>query len=118
VTFDGRDLLALEPEERAHEGVFLRVPVPVEIPGVNNVICEGRMNAVANTVVCQRSMHSNSWPGARKDEAHAHGRELLSRGVNEGFSVVRRSARDPADADSQPRLAVLDETDSGLISMR
>src|SRR6266568_7877944 len=47
VTFDGRDLLALEPEERAHEGVFLGFQYPVEIPGVNNVyLLKAAMNAV------------------------------------------------------------------------
>jgi len=47
VTFDGRDLLALEPEERAHEGVFLGFQYPVEIPGVNNVyLLKAALNAI------------------------------------------------------------------------
>ncbi len=117
VTLDGRDLLALEPEERAHEGVFLGFQYPVEIPGVNNVyLLKAALNAV-------RKHRGESEVDAfeflnfvrekmklmRMDEA------FLSRGVNEGFSGGEKKRNEIFQmAVLEPKLAVLDETDSGL----
>jgi Fe-S cluster assembly ATP-binding protein len=117
VTFGDRDLLALAPEERAHEGVFLGFQYPVEIPGVNNVyLLKAALNAARKhrglpevdafeflTLVREKMkvMHM--------DEA------FLSRGVNEGFSGGEKKRNEILQmAVLEPKLAVLDETDSGL----
>jgi Fe-S cluster assembly ATP-binding protein len=117
VTFGDRDLLALAPEERAHEGVFLGFQYPVEIPGVNNVyLLKAALNAARKhrglpevdafeflTLVREKMkvMHM--------DEA------FLSRGVNEGFSGGEKKRNEIFQmAMLEPRLAILDETDSGL----
>jgi Fe-S cluster assembly ATP-binding protein len=117
VTFDGRDLLALEPEERAHEGVFLGFQYPVEIPGVNNVyLLKAALNAIRKhrglpevdafeflTLVREKMQLM------RMDES------FLSRGVNEGFSGGEKKRNEILQMlVLEPRLAVLDETDSGL----
>src|SRR6187455_3545802 len=88
VTFKGRDLLALPPEERAREGVFLAFQYPVEIPGVNNVyLLKAGLNAVRKHRGLPEldafeflSLVKAKFAAMRMDEA------LLNRGVNEGFS--------------------------------
>ena len=75
VTFDGKDLLALAPEERARAGVFLGFQYPVEIPGVNNIYL---LKAAVNAARKHRGLPEVDafeflGPGAREDEAHAHG---------------------------------------------
>ena len=117
VTFDGRDLLALEPEERAHEGVFLGFQYPVEIPGVNNVYL---LKAALNAIRKHRGLPEvdafefltlvrDKMKLMRMDES------FLSRGVNEGFSGGEKKRNEILQMlVLEPRLAVLDETDSGL----
>ncbi len=117
VTFDGRDLLALEPEERAHEGVFLGFQYPVEIPGVNNVYL---LKAALNAIRKHRGLPEvdafefltlvrEKMKLMRMDES------FLSRGVNEGFSGGEKKRNEILQMlVLEPRLAVLDETDSGL----
>jgi Fe-S cluster assembly ATP-binding protein len=117
VTFEGRDLLTLAPEERAHVGMFLGFQYPVEIPGVNNVyLLKAAINAARKhrgepevdafeflTLVREKMklMHM--------DEA------FLSRGVNEGFSGGEKKRNEILQMLMlEPRLAILDETDSGL----
>src|SRR3954470_2314895 len=117
VTLDARDLLALEPEERAHEGVFLGFQYPVEIPGVNNVyLLKAALNAARKhrglpevdafeflTLVREKMQLM------KMDES------FLSRGVNEGFSGGEKKRNEILQMlVLEPRLAVLDETDSGL----
>jgi Fe-S cluster assembly ATP-binding protein len=117
VTFEGRDLLALPPEERAREGVFLGFQYPVEIPGVNNVyLLKAAVNAARThrglpevdafeflTLVRERMRLM------RMDEG------MLSRGVNEGFSGGEKKRNEVLQMlVLEPRLAILDETDSGL----
>jgi Fe-S cluster assembly ATP-binding protein len=117
VTFDGRDLLALEPEERAHEGVFLGFQYPVEIPGVNNVyLLKAALNAARKHRGLPEvdafeflSLVRDKMKLMRMDES------FLSRGVNEGFSGGEKKRNEILQMlVLEPRLAVLDETDSGL----
>ena len=117
VTFDGRDLLALEPEERAHEGVFLGFQYPVEIPGVNNVyLLKAALNAARKHRGLPEvdafeflSLVREKMQLMRMDES------FLSRGVNEGFSGGEKKRNEILQMlVLEPRLAVLDETDSGL----
>jgi Fe-S cluster assembly ATP-binding protein len=117
VTLDGRDLLALEPEERAHEGVFLGFQYPVEIPGVNNVYL---LKAALNAARKHRgqaevdafeflTLIREKMKLMRMDES------FLSRGVNEGFSGGEKKRNEILQMlVLEPKLAVLDETDSGL----
>lgn len=117
VSFDGRDLLELEPEERAAAGVFLAFQYPVEIPGVNNTyFLRTALNA-------QRKARGESELDSmqflklvRQKLAVLHLKdELLHRGVNEGFSGGEKKRNEIFQlALLEPRLAILDETDSGL----
>jgi Fe-S cluster assembly ATP-binding protein len=117
VTYDGHDLLALPAEERARLGVFLGFQYPVEIPGVNNVYL---LKAALNAVRKQRgepevdafeflTLVREKMRVMRMDES------FLSRGVNEGFSGGEKKRNEILQMlVLEPRLAVLDETDSGL----
>jgi Fe-S cluster assembly ATP-binding protein len=117
VEFDGTDLLALAPEERAREGLFLAFQYPVEIPGVNNVyLLKAALNAVRKhrgepeldayeflTLVREKMALM------QMDES------FLQRGVNQGFSGGEKKRNEILQmAVLEPKLAVLDETDSGL----
>ena len=117
VTYDGRDLLALAPEERARDGLFLGFQYPVEIPGVNNVYL---LKAALNAARKHRGL-----PEVDAFDFLALVREkmklmqmdesFLSRGVNEGFSGGEKKRNEILQMlVLEPRLAVLDETDSGL----
>ncbi len=117
VRYEGRDLLALPPEERARAGVFLGFQYPVEIPGVNNVYL---LKAAANAARKARGL-----PEVDAFEFLALVREkmrlmhmedsFLSRGVNEGFSGGEKKRNEVLQMlVLEPRLAILDETDSGL----
>jgi len=117
VTFQGRDLLALAPEERAREGVFLGFQYPVEIPGVNNVYL---LKAAVNAARKHRGIDEvdafefltlvrEKMRLMRMEES------MLSRGVNEGFSGGEKKRNEILQMlVLEPRLAILDETDSGL----
>ncbi len=117
VSYCGKDLLSLAPEERAREGVFLAFQYPVEIPGVNNVyLLKAGLNAIRK--------HRGE-PEVDAFEFLALVREkmklmqmdesFLSRGVNEGFSGGEKKRNEILQmAVLEPALALLDETDSGL----
>ncbi len=117
VRFKGRDLLALSPEERAREGLFLGFQYPVEIPGVNNVYL---LKAAVNAARKHRGLPEvdafefltlvrEKMRLMRMDES------MLSRGVNEGFSGGEKKRNEILQMlVLEPALAVLDETDSGL----
>jgi Fe-S cluster assembly ATP-binding protein len=117
VTFDGRDLLALAPEERARDGVFLGFQYPVEIPGVNNVYL---LKAAYNAVRKHRGLPEvdafeflglvrEKMKFMRMDES------FLGRAVNEGFSGGEKKRNEILQMlILEPQLAILDETDSGL----
>jgi Fe-S cluster assembly ATP-binding protein len=117
VTYEGRDLLALPPEERARLGVFLGFQYPVEIPGVNNVyLLKAALNAL-------RKQRGESEVDAFEFLALVREKmkimrmqdSFLSRGVNEGFSGGEKKRNEILQMlVLEPRLAILDETDSGL----
>ena len=119
VTFSGRDLLALAPEERAHEGMFLGFQYPVEIPGVNNVYL---LKAAVNAARKHRGLPEvdafEFLTLVREKMKVMHMEEsFLSRGVNEGFSGGEKKRNEILQMLMlEPRLAILDETDSGLIN--
>jgi Fe-S cluster assembly ATP-binding protein len=117
VEYGGRNLLELEPEERAAEGVFLAFQYPVEIPGVNNTYF---LKAALNAQRRHRgeseldSMQFLKLVREKLRVLHISD-ELLHRAVNEGFSGGEKKRNEIFQmALLEPRLAVLDETDSGL----
>lgn len=117
VRFDGRDLLGLAPEERAREGVFLGFQYPVEIPGVNNAYLLkaainakrrhqglGEVDAFEFLQLARQKMSDLDMDPA-----------FLNRGINEGFSGGEKKRNEILQMVMlEPRLAILDETDSGL----
>ncbi|TAM98694.1 MAG: Fe-S cluster assembly ATPase SufC [Rhodanobacteraceae bacterium] len=117
VSFDGRNLLELEPEARAAAGVFLAFQYPVEIPGVNNTyFLRAAMNA-QRKARGEQELDSMQFLKLVREKVKAMGMtpELLNRAVNEGFSGGEKKRNEVFQmALLEPRLAVLDETDSGL----
>ncbi|HEX8756446.1 MAG TPA: Fe-S cluster assembly ATPase SufC [Steroidobacteraceae bacterium] len=117
VTFEGRDLLALAPEERAREGVFLGFQYPVEIPGVNNVyLLKAAMNAARKHRGLDEVDAFEFLTLVKEKMRLMHMEDgMLSRGVNEGFSGGEKKRNEILQMlVLEPRLAILDETDSGL----
>ncbi len=117
VTFDGHDLLALAPEERAAAGVFLAFQYPVEIPGVNNTyFLRTALNAQRKSRGEPELDSMQFLKKVREKLAVLHLKdELLHRGVNEGFSGGEKKRNEIFQlALLEPKLAILDETDSGL----
>ncbi len=117
VLYQGSDLLALEPDERARAGVFLAFQYPVEIPGVNNMYF---LRAALNAGRKQRG-ESELDAGQFLKTVRAKlklldiGEDLLQRGVNVGFSGGEKKRNEIFQmAMLEPKLAILDETDSGL----
>jgi Fe-S cluster assembly ATP-binding protein len=117
VTYEGKDLLTLEPQERAHEGVFLGFQYPVEIPGVNNVyLLKAAVNA-ARKHIGQPEVDAFDFLGLVRDKMKLMKMDesFLSRGVNEGFSGGEKKRNEILQMlVLEPKLAILDETDSGL----
>ncbi|MBV8497365.1 MAG: Fe-S cluster assembly ATPase SufC, partial [Gammaproteobacteria bacterium] len=117
VRYRGRDLLALAPEERAREGVFLGFQYPVEIPGVNNVYL---LKAALNALRKQRGLpevDAFEFLGLVREKMKLMQIEdgFLGRGVNEGFSGGEKKRNEILQMlILEPALAILDETDSGL----
>jgi Fe-S cluster assembly ATP-binding protein len=117
ITYDGKDLLALQPEERAHEGVFLGFQYPVEIPGVNNVYL---LKAAVNAARKHKGLpevDAFDFLGLVRDKMKLMRMDesFLTRGVNEGFSGGEKKRNEILQMlVLEPRLAILDETDSGL----
>ncbi len=117
VTFEGEDILELEPEERAHRGLFLSFQYPVEIPGVSMV---NFMRAALNER--RQAAGLDPLPAAdflklmkQKRELVELDNKLASRSVNEGFSGGEKKRNEIFQmAMLEPKLAILDETDSGL----
>jgi len=117
VTYQGKDLLELAPEDRAAEGVFLAFQYPVEIPGVNNTYF---LRSALNAQKKYRgeaeidSMQFLKLVREKLSVLHLKD-ELLHRAVNEGFSGGEKKRNEIFQlALLEPRLAILDETDSGL----
>ena len=117
VLFQGKDLLGLEPEERAALGVFLAFQYPVEIPGVNNTyFLRAALNAQRRRRGEPELDSMQFLKRVREKMAVLHMRDdLLHRGVNEGFSGGEKKRNEIFQmAVLEPALAILDETDSGL----
>jgi len=117
IEFDGRPLLELEPEERAAAGVFLAFQYPVEIPGVNNTyFLRASLNAQRKARGEAELDSMQFLKKVREKLAVLHLKdELLHRGVNEGFSGGEKKRNEIFQlALLEPKLAILDETDSGL----
>ena len=117
VHFEGRDLLALDPEARAAAGVFLAFQYPVEIPGVNNTyFLRAALNAQRKARGEDELDSMQFLKLVRQKLAVLHLKdELLHRGVNEGFSGGEKKRNEIFQlALLEPKLAILDETDSGL----
>jgi Fe-S cluster assembly ATP-binding protein len=117
IEFNGKNILDLEPEERAREGIFLGFQYPVEIPGVNNAyLLKAALNA--------RRQHDGldeidafEFLKLAREKMTILGMDqsLLNRGVNEGFSGGEKKRNEILQmAMLEPTLAILDETDSGL----
>ena len=117
VLFEGKDLLDLDPEERAREGVFMAFQYPVEIPGVNNAyFLKAAVNALRKHRGEQEldAMDFMQLVNERLQLMHMD-QDLLKRPVNEGFSGGEKKRNEIFQMlVLQPKLAVLDETDSGL----
>jgi Fe-S cluster assembly ATP-binding protein len=117
VSFNGKDLLAMSPEERAREGIFLSFQYPIEIPGVSMV-------NFMKTAVNEQRKHRGLEPLSASDflrmmrekkELVEIDSALTNRSVNEGFSGGEKKKNEIFQmAMLEPRLAILDETDSGL----
>jgi Fe-S cluster assembly ATP-binding protein len=117
VLYEGKDLLALAPEERARVGIFLAFQYPVEIPGVSNTYF---LKAALNAIRKQRGLEeldAMDFLALVKEKMkllHID-QSLLNRPVNEGFSGGEKKRNEIFQmAVLEPKLAILDETDSGL----
>ncbi|MFV9483349.1 Fe-S cluster assembly ATP-binding protein [Gramella sp. Hel_I_59] len=115
--FEGEDLNELDPEERAHKGVFLSFQYPVEIPGVSVT------NFIKTAINAQRKAHGQPDMPANdmlkmireKSEMLEIDRKFLSRSLNQGFSGGEKKRNEIFQmAMLEPKLSILDETDSGL----
>jgi len=117
VLFDGEDMLAMEPDERAAKGLFLAFQYPLEIPGVATMTF---LRTALNAQRRKRGEAELSTPEFMKKVRESAGKldidmEMLRRGVNVGFSGGEKKRNEILQmALLEPRLAVLDETDSGL----
>ncbi len=117
VEYNGKDLLSLSPEERAREGVFLAFQYPVEIPGVSNKYF---LKAAYNALRKHRGepeMDAGAFLKFVKEKAKSVEMDpaFLNRSVNEGFSGGEKKRNEILQmAVLEPKLALLDETDSGL----
>ena len=117
VNFKGSDLLELDPEERAREGIFLGFQYPVEIPGVNNAyLLKAALNAKREHQGLDEIDAFEFLKLAREKMADlGMDPKFLNRGVNEGFSGGEKKRNEILQmAMLEPDLAILDETDSGL----
>lgn len=117
VSFNGKDLLELSPEDRAREGIFLAFQYPVEIPGVSNV---NFLKTALNEIRAYKGMEpvsAKEFLQMVKDRSALVelDSKLASRSVNEGFSGGEKKRNEIFQmAMLEPKLAILDETDSGL----
>lgn len=117
VLYDGADLLAMAPEDRAREGVFMAFQYPVEIPGVSNLYF---LKAALNTIRKHRGLadlDAMDFLALVKDRMKwmEMDQSLLNRPVNAGFSGGEKKRNEIFQmAVIEPKLAILDETDSGL----
>ncbi len=117
VLFDGKDLLAMKPEEAACEGLFLAFQYPVEIPGISNAyFLRSALNAIRKHRGQEEMDAMDFLPRLReKLKLLDMDEKLLNRSVNEAFSGGEKKRNEILQmAVLEPKLAILDETDSGL----
>jgi Fe-S cluster assembly ATP-binding protein len=117
VTYEGKNLLTMTPEDRAREGLFLAMQYPVEIPGVNNVyFLKAALNAIRKHRGLEELDAMEFLQLARENMKLVNIDEsFMNRGVNEGFSGGEKKRNEIFQmAVLDPKLAILDETDSGL----
>jgi Fe-S cluster assembly ATP-binding protein len=117
VRYDGKDLLDMAPDERAREGLFMAFQYPVEIPGVNNAyFLKAALNARRKHQGLEELDAIDFMTFVREKARLLHVDEaMLQRSVNEGFSGGEKKRNEIFHmAVLEPRLAILDETDSGL----
>ena len=117
VSYENENLLELSPEERARKGVFLAFQYPVEIPGVNNIyLLKAALNAIRKHQG-EPELDAMEFMNLVKGKMKLvqMNEDLLSRSVNEGFSGGEKKRNEIFQmAVLEPKLAILDETDSGL----
>jgi Fe-S cluster assembly ATP-binding protein len=117
VRYEGRDLLALSPEERACEGIFLAFQYPVEIPGIaNSYFLKAALNAVRSSRG-EEELDAFDFLAIVREKMKLveMDEKFMNRSVNEGFSGGEKKRNEILQmAVLEPRLAILDETDSGL----
>lgn len=117
VSFNGKNLFDLEPEERAHEGLFLAFQYPVEIPGVSNLeflkaAVDAKSEAKGEEPVSSKDFLKMAREACKQVDLPV---DFLKRGVNEGFSGGEKKRNELMQMLLlQPSLCILDETDSGL----
>lgn len=117
VTFDGKDLLELSPEDRAREGLFLAFQYPIEIPGVSNI---NFLRTALNEIRAYRNeppLEAKEFlrMTREKQKLVEFDAKLANRSLNEGFSGGEKKRNEIFQlAMLEPKLAILDETDSGL----
>jgi Fe-S cluster assembly ATP-binding protein len=117
VRFEGEDLLALEPHERAAAGLFLGFQYPVEIPGVSNLLFLRTALNAQRKLRGEAEISGADFLKRVREEAAVLGldMEMLKRGVNVGFSGGEKKRNEAFQLGMlQPKFALLDETDSGL----
>lgn len=117
VTLDGKDLLEMSPEDRAREGVFLAFQYPIEIPGVSNInFLKTAMNEI-RTYKGLEPLSAKEFLALSKEKQKLveFDAKLVNRSLNEGFSGGEKKRNEIFQlAMLEPKLAILDETDSGL----
>lgn len=117
VNFDGKDLLDLSPEDRAREGLFLAFQYPIEIPGVSNI---NFLRTALNEIKAYRgepALEAKEFLRLTKEKQKLveFDAKLANRSLNEGFSGGEKKRNEVFQlAMLEPKLAILDETDSGL----
>jgi Fe-S cluster assembly ATP-binding protein len=117
IVFEGKDLIAMSPEDRAREGIFMAFQYPVEIPGVSNLYF---LKAALNNVRKARGeaeLDAMDFLAVVKERMKLMemGQDLMNRPVNAGFSGGEKKRNEIFQmAVLEPKLAILDETDSGL----
>jgi Fe-S cluster assembly ATP-binding protein len=117
VTLDGKDILEMAPEERAREGVFLAFQYPIEIPGVSNI---NFLKTALNEIRTHRGLDPMTakeflQKSKEKQALVEFDAKLVNRSLNEGFSGGEKKRNEIFQlAMLEPKLAILDETDSGL----
>jgi len=117
VDFDGKDLLDMSPEDRAREGLFLAFQYPVEIPGVSNInFLKTAINEIREYKGLEPMSAKDFLKLVKEKKALVElGAELTNRSVNEGFSGGEKKRNEIFQmAMLEPKLAILDENDSGL----